>query len=159
MEIRSVSYHLLGGIQETNLSNLPENYFLKYYLYHEACWPELSFVAVDTETGAVVGYVLAKLDEASEKEEQRIGHITSLSVNRSHRRMGVAHRLMAQSEKAMQEVYRAGAISLHVRVSNKAALHLYEESLKFTHDRTEVKYYADGEDAFCMKKVLPIPMD
>jgi hypothetical protein len=25
---------------------LPENYFLKYYLYHALTWPQLSFVAV-----------------------------------------------------------------------------------------------------------------
>ena len=39
---------LLPSIQTCNITNLPENYFLKYYLYHALTWPQLSFVAVDT---------------------------------------------------------------------------------------------------------------
>jgi hypothetical protein len=37
---------LLPSIQTCNITNLPENYFLKYYLYHALTWPQLSFVAV-----------------------------------------------------------------------------------------------------------------
>ena len=45
-------------------------------------------------------------------------------------------------------------VSLHVRVSNRAALNLYEKTLQFTKTEVEAKYYADGEDAFAMKKDL-----
>lgn len=45
-------------------------------------------------------------------------------------------------------------MSLHVRVSNKAAIHLYRDTLGFKTEKTESKYYADGEDAFCMKLEL-----
>ena len=45
-------------------------------------------------------------------------------------------------------------VSLHVRVSNRAALNLYEKTLQFTKTEIEAKYYADGEDAFAMKKYL-----
>jgi hypothetical protein len=34
-------------VQQANITNLPENYFLKYYLYHALAWPQLSYVAVD----------------------------------------------------------------------------------------------------------------
>lgn len=37
-----------------------ENYQAKYYIYHAASWPQLSFVAQDAQ-GTVVGYVLAKM--------------------------------------------------------------------------------------------------
>lgn len=47
-------------MQHCNLLCLPENYGLKYYLYHALSWPELSFVAED-EDGMIVGYVLAKM--------------------------------------------------------------------------------------------------
>ena len=51
----------------------------------------------------------------------------------------------------MVETFQAKYVSLHVRVSNAAARHLYEDTLKFKNEKTEAKYYADGEDAFCMR--------
>ena len=106
---------LLPSIQTCNITNLPENYFLKYYLYHALTWPQLSFVAVvrpkggykagTSKAGAgdlsgnypkVVGYVLAKMEEEPTDGLQH-GHITSLSVMRTHRRLGIAERLMRMS--------------------------------------------------------------
>ncbi len=49
-----------------------------------------------------------------------------------------------------RDLWRA-YVSLHVRVSNQAAIHLYRDTLGFKTEKTENKYYADGEDAFCMK--------
>jgi peptide alpha-N-acetyltransferase len=51
----------------------------------------------------------------------------------------------------MVETYQAKYVSLHVRVSNVAARRLYEDTLGFKNEKTESKYYADGEDAFCMR--------
>lgn len=51
----------------------------------------------------------------------------------------------------MVETFQAKYVSLHVRVSNVAARHLYEDTLRFQNEKTEAKYYADGEDAFCMR--------
>ncbi|KAJ2783450.1 N-terminal acetyltransferase A complex catalytic subunit ard1 [Coemansia interrupta] len=141
------------GMQECNLTNLPENYQMKYYLYHFATWPALSYVA-ENEEGRVVGYVLAKMNDDNDAKPPLDGHITSLSVLRSYRRLGLAERLMNQAQRAMVELYGSKKVSLHVRVSNKAAFSLYKNTLKFDVDRTEEKYYADGEDAYEMKKVL-----
>jgi hypothetical protein len=82
------------------------------------------------------------------------GHITSLSVMRTHRRLGLAEKLMRQSQRAMAETFNAHYVSLHVRVSNVAALHLYRDTLGFKVDKIEAKYYADGEDAYSMKMEL-----
>lgn len=82
------------------------------------------------------------------------GHITSLSVMRTHRRLGLAEKLMRQSQRAMAETFNAHYVSLHVRMSNTAALHLYRDTLGFTVDKVEAKYYADGEDAYSMKMEL-----
>ncbi|KAJ6112702.1 N-terminal acetyltransferase A complex catalytic subunit ard1 [Penicillium capsulatum] len=203
---------LLPSIQTCNITNLPENYFLKYYLYHALTWPQLSFVAVvrpknGYKAGAgaglagdasgqypkVVGYVLAKMEEEPTDGMQH-GHITSISVMRTHRRLGIAERLMRMSrklilsislicfffpcglsgsvyvylclvltlalvetwiltrtERAMAESHRAHFVSLHVRVSNKAALRLYRDTLGFEVEKVESKYYADGEDAYAMR--------
>ena len=45
------------NMQHCNLLCLPENYQMKYYMYHGLSWPQLSFVAEDPR-GEIVGYVL-----------------------------------------------------------------------------------------------------
>ncbi|KAJ1724536.1 N-terminal acetyltransferase A complex catalytic subunit ard1 [Coemansia biformis] len=151
--IRQARVKDLAEMQTCNLANLPENYQMKYYLYHLATWPELSYVA-ENQQGRVVGYVLAKMNDEEQTPEVLDGHITSLSVLRSYRRLGLAERLMAQAQRAMVEVFGAKNVSLHVRVSNQAAFSLYKNNLKFDIEHTEAKYYADGEDAYAMKKPL-----
>jgi N-alpha-acetyltransferase 10/11 len=149
---------LLPSIQQCNLTNLPENYFLKYYMYHALTWPQLSYVAIvrgskPSKYPKVVGYVLAKMEEDPPDGVQH-GHITSLSVMRTHRRLGIAEKLMRMSQRAMAETFNANYVSLHVRMSNSAALHLYRDTLGFEVEKVESKYYADGEDAYAMKMDL-----
>ena len=101
---------LLPSVQSCNITNLPENYFLKYYLYHALTWPQLSFVAIvrgnkATKYPKVVGYVLAKMEEDPTDGIQH-GHITSLSVMRTHRRLGIAERLMRLSRKSYEHAQR-----------------------------------------------------
>ena len=105
---------LLPAVQTCNITNLPENYFLKYYLYHALSWPQLSFVAVVRDCSSkskdpfapaanpkVVGYVLAKMEEEP-SDGLPHGHITSLSVMRTHRRLGIAERLMRMSRTSKE---------------------------------------------------------
>ena len=54
----------------------------------------------------------------------------------------------------MVECFAAKYVSLHVRVSNQAALHLYRDTLTFEVEKIEQKYYADGENAYSMRKDL-----
>ena len=54
----------------------------------------------------------------------------------------------------MVESHQASYVSLHVRMSNIAALHLYRDTLGFKVEKIEAKYYADGEDAYSMKMDL-----
>ena len=69
-------------------------------------WPQLSYVAVDAsrpkqcpyDPPRIVGYVLAKMEEEPTDGIPH-GHITSLSVMRTHRRLGLAEKLMRQSRK------------------------------------------------------------
>uniref|UniRef100_A0A8B9PPE0 N-terminal amino-acid N(alpha)-acetyltransferase NatA n=1 Tax=Apteryx owenii TaxID=8824 RepID=A0A8B9PPE0_APTOW len=113
--------------------------------------PQLSYIAED-ENGKIVGYVLAKMEE--DPDDVPHGHITSLAVKRSHRRLGLAQKLMDQASRAMIENFSAKYVSLHVRKSNRAALHLYSNTLNFQISEVEPKYYADGEDAYAMKRDL-----
>ncbi|CAG0888524.1 unnamed protein product [Darwinula stevensoni] len=142
----------LMNMQHCNLLCLPENYQMKYYFYHGLSWPQLSYVAED-EKGTIVGYVLAKMEEDSDDSDPH-GHITSLAVKRSHRRLGLAQKLMDQTARAMVECFNAKYVSLHVRKSNRAALNLYTNTLNFSISEIEPKYYADGEDAYAMRRDL-----
>jgi hypothetical protein len=61
MDIRVLRPEDIPHVQLANITNLPENYFCKYYLYHAMSWPQLSYVAVDvsltnaTHTCSVMG--------------------------------------------------------------------------------------------------------
>lgn len=61
------------------------------------------------------------------------GHITSLAVMRTYRRLGLAEKLMRQSQQAMVDCFQAHYVSLHVRKSNRAALQLYRDTLQFAY--------------------------
>jgi peptide alpha-N-acetyltransferase len=126
---------------------------IKYYFYHILSWPQLLFVAEDPQRH-IVGYVLAKLEEDASEAH---GHITSLAVLRSHRKLGIASKLMVQAQSEMAQLFGATITSLHVRVSNRAATNLYSRNLGYFVNQTEAEYYADGEDAYDMKKHLDPP--
>ena len=53
---------------------------------------------ISGEYPKVVGYVLAKMEEEPADGNPH-GHITSLSVMRTHRRLGIAERLMRMSRE------------------------------------------------------------
>lgn len=182
--IRQATIEDIQAMQNANLHNLPENYQLKYYMYHILSWPQASFVATtydevinvnDEEIDVpvtqdpkgdtayinrgekIVGYVLGKMEDDPEAADKTPhGHITSLSVMRTYRRMGIAEKLMRQSLYAMCELFGAQYVSLHVRKSNRAALHLYRDSLKFEVQSIEKSYYQDGEDAYAMRLDLKL---
>ncbi|KAF3437356.1 hypothetical protein FNV43_RR20109 [Rhamnella rubrinervis] len=148
--IRKATIDDLLAMQACNLFCLPENYQMKYYLYHILSWPQLLYVAEDYN-GRIVGYVLAKMEEESNECH---GHITSLAVLRTHRKLGLATKLMSAAQNAMEQVFGAEYVSLHVRKSNRAAFNLYTETLGYKIHDVEAKYYADGEDAYDMRKEL-----
>ena len=151
VSIRNATMDDLFAMQHCNLSCLPENYQMKYYFYHALSWPQLLYVAQDTKK-KIVGYVLAKMEEDAAEVH---GHITSLAVLRSHRKMGLAAKLMNAAQDAMMETFEAEYVSLHVRKSNRAAFTLYTRGLGFEIHDIEAKYYADSEDAYDMRKYFP----
>jgi len=150
VSIRPATVDDLFGMQACNLFCLPENYHMKYYFYHILSWPQLPQVAVD-HNGKIVGYVLAKMEEDAESPH---GHITSLSVLRTYRKLGIASKLMRASMNVMEEVFDAEYVSLHVRYTNRAAFTLYSQTLGFEIHDIEKGYYADKEDAYDMRKMF-----
>lgn len=51
----------------------------------------------------------------------------------------------------MEDCFSAEYVSLHVRKSNHAAIHLYTQTLGYEIHDEEKGYYADGEDAYDMR--------
>ncbi|ELP84655.1 acetyltransferase complex ard1 subunit, putative [Entamoeba invadens IP1] len=138
----------LPAIQNANLTNLPENYSMQLYYYHLILWPTTTFVAVNKE-GKIVGYCLTKIED-DESHPVVTGQVTSISVIRTYRKLGIATKLLRASESSMIETYGAKAMMLQVRISNTAALHMYEKTFGFKITRTAKKYYLDGEDALIL---------
>lgn len=141
-------------MQASNLQNLPENYSMRFWVYHLMSWPQLSFVAEDHK-GRIVGYVLSRIEEPSDEDNhegsETHGHVNSISVIRQYRRLGIAKQLMLLSQEAMEKIYGAAYCSLHVRQSNMPAIGLYKDTLGFEVAKVEKKYYGDGEDALSMR--------
>lgn len=103
-------------------------------LYHALTWPELSYVAVSPK-GEIVGYILAKMSVLRHtrgdrqahhlpimvlrnRDEEAVdipsGHVTSISVLRPYRRLGLANKLMRQSRRPLCSKKRpCSACSLH----------------------------------------------
>eukprot|EP00427_Karlodinium_veneficum_P023522 CAMPEP_0169105076 /NCGR_PEP_ID=MMETSP1015-20121227/23597_1 /TAXON_ID=342587 /ORGANISM="Karlodinium micrum, Strain CCMP2283" /LENGTH=236 /DNA_ID=CAMNT_0009166399 /DNA_START=55 /DNA_END=765 /DNA_ORIENTATION=- len=150
VSIRPATIEDLPGMQACNLCCLPENYQMRYYFYHMLSWPQLPHVAQEYN-GKIVGYVLAKMEEDTDEVH---GHITSLAVARSHRKLGIASKLMRASIAVMEECFNAEYVSLHVRYTNRAAFTLYSQTLGFKIHDIEKGYYADKEDAYDMRKML-----
>jgi [ribosomal protein S18]-alanine N-acetyltransferase len=77
----------------------------------------------------------------------RVWHLMNVAVTPEQRRQGVASRLIAQ---LLEETGRELPFTLEVRVSNRAAITMYER-LGFRSAGVRPRYYQDnGEDALIM---------
>lgn len=81
--------------------------YCRYYLYHILSWPQLLHVAEDYN-GKIVGYVLAKMEEDAAEPH---GHITSLAVLRTHRKLGLATKLMQAARQTNSRRYMRSKLS------------------------------------------------
>lgn len=151
--IRQATVTDMLKMQHCNLRNLPENYSFRYYMLHALSCPAMMYVAVD-ESDKIVGYVMANLDNPDPKKKEEVepvtAHVTSLSVLRTHRKLGIATKLMRASHNTMKNVYKCDSCSLRVRVTNRAAISLYSGVLGYKIQKIEPDYYADGENAYDM---------
>lgn len=103
-----------------------------------------------------MGYVMAKLEDDDDKKGNKIeAHVTSLSVLRTHRKLGIATKLMRASHHQMMNVYNCDSCSLRVRVTNRAAISLYNRVLGYEIMDVDKEYYADKEDAYDMRIKFP----
>ncbi|KAF9596908.1 hypothetical protein IFM89_013956 [Coptis chinensis] len=88
-------------------------------------------------------------EEEEEEEEEGSGcrlqgYIQSLAVLRTHRKLGLATKLMTVAQNAMEQVYSVEKVALHCRTNNSPALNLYTKKFGYEICKTE----EHGEDAY-----------
>ncbi|MEM1550628.1 MAG: ribosomal protein S18-alanine N-acetyltransferase [Candidatus Bathyarchaeia archaeon] len=128
---------------------LPENYSAYFFIELYSNYPETFIVA---EIGdKIVGYIMCRIETGfSRFNLTRRGHIISIAVLPSYRRMGIGEALLKEALRAMAEYYSVKECYLEVRVSNLPAISLYKK-LGFEVERIIKGYYADGENAYLMR--------
>ncbi len=123
-----------------------ENY-TKYtfsYLLNE---PQSLSYRVVAPNGQMVAFIFLMVSK-----EDGTGHITTIGVAPEHRQRGLANKLLAHAEEALQK-RGVSVVMLEVRVSNRAAQNLYKRFGYATVQRLN-HYYNNGEDGFLMVKSL-----
>lgn len=125
--------------------DLSEPYSIYTYRYFIHNWPKLCFLAMDSDK--CVGAIVCKLDV--HKKMARRGYIAMLAVDDEYRRRKIGSNLVLRAIRAMV-ADDCDEVVLETEVTNKPALHLYE-NLGFVRDKRLFRYYLNGVDAFRLK--------
>jgi ribosomal-protein-alanine N-acetyltransferase len=141
----------LDTVMEINAETLPENYSTFFYRDLYRRFPETFLVA--EADGAIQGYMMCRIERGLSKLKSlrpaKQCHVVSIAVKEPYRRRGIASELMTVVMERAKENYGAKECFLEVRVSNEAAINLYEK-LGFSKVKRNYGYYIDGEDAWVM---------
>ena len=141
----------LPRVMHINTACLPENYSSFFYrdLYQK--YPE-TFLVAELD-GEVQGYIMCRVEKGWSKlgllTPARLCHVVSVAVMEGYRRRGLGRALVVEAMRRGRDVYGAGEGYLEVRVSNEAAIGLYDV-LGFRKVKRNYGYYMDGEDAWVM---------
>ena len=143
----------LERVMHINKTCLPENYTTYFYRDLYQRYPETFLVA--ESDGEIQGYILCRIEKGFSKVGRmlpvRLCHIVSIAVMADYRRMGMGSNLLVEAMKQSVKHYDASECYLEVRVSNDAAIELYNK-LEFMKVKKNYGYYMDGEDAWLLAK-------
>jgi len=128
---------------------------LEHACFEKDAWPLLDLIAVLTwpdviklkavEAGEMVGFVAG-----DPRPSEGASWIATIGVDPRYQRRGIGRALL----HACEERIRLPRVKLTVRMSNQAAISLYEKEGYRSVDIWK-KYYNDGEDGLVMEKTLP----
>jgi [ribosomal protein S18]-alanine N-acetyltransferase len=144
IEFRKLKLRDLSSIEEIERSSYPTPWSRSMFAGELAKPSSICLGALDTERNELVGYlIISRYVDA--------WHVMNVAVAEPYRRRGVASGLM---ERLFEDTARDGrrGYTLEVRVSNEAAIRLYER-LGFKARGIRRGYYTDNrEDALIMWK-------
>ena len=142
IEYRKLKLRDLNAIEEIERSSYPTPWSRSMFAGELAKPSSICLGAIDTEVNELVGYlIISRYVDA--------WHVMNVAVADAYRRRGVASGLMEQLFEATARDGRRG-YTLEVRVSNEAAIRLYER-LGFKARGIRRGYYTDNrEDALIM---------
>lgn len=142
VELRKLELADLDAIERIERVSYPTPWSRSMFASELAKPSSLSLAAAETETGELVGYlILSRYVDA--------WHVMNVAVAPTHRRAGIATRLLVRLFEVTADDERRG-YTLEVRVSNEGAIKLYER-LGFEARGVRRGYYTDNrEDALIM---------
>jgi peptide alpha-N-acetyltransferase len=145
---------LIFEILPARLHDLNALKTLENEVFRQDAWPVLDILAALIFPGGI--HLKAQFDgtiigfiSVEENLFDSIAWVSLVGVAAPYRGQGVGRSLMTAAEKRT----RRTILQLCVRRSNLGAIHLYE---KLGYQKKEIRqhYYADGEDAYLMRKEL-----
>jgi ribosomal-protein-alanine N-acetyltransferase len=144
IEFRRLKLRDLSAIEEIERASYPTPWSRSMFAGELAKPSSICLGAVDAETGTLAGYlIISRYVDA--------WHVMNLAVADDYRRRGIATRMMERLFELTAGDGRRG-YTLEVRISNDAAIKLYE-SLGFRARGIRRGYYTDNrEDALIMWK-------
>jgi [ribosomal protein S18]-alanine N-acetyltransferase len=144
VEIRKLKLRDLTAIEEIERGSYPTPWSRSMFAGELSKPSSICLGAIDVETNRLVGYlIISRYVDA--------WHVMNIAVANEFRRRGIATRLMERLFEITSGDGRRG-YTLEVRVSNDAAIRLYE-SLDFKARGLRRGYYTDNrEDALIMWK-------
>jgi [ribosomal protein S18]-alanine N-acetyltransferase len=144
IEFRKLKLRDLNEIEEIERASYPTPWSRSMFAGELAKPSSICLGAIDTDENRLVGYlIISRYVDA--------WHVMNLAVAHSHRRRGIATRMMRRLFDVTSGDGRRG-YTLEVRVSNGAAIKLYE-SVGFRARGVRRGYYTDNrEDALVMWK-------
>jgi [ribosomal protein S18]-alanine N-acetyltransferase len=142
IEFRKLKLRDLNAIEEIERTSYPTPWSRSMFAGELAKPSSICLGAVEVDTDELVGYlIISRYVDA--------WHVMNIAVAPGHRRRGIARSLMERLFEVTARDARRG-YTLEVRVSNEAAIRLYEE-LGFRTRGIRRGYYTDNrEDALIM---------
>jgi ribosomal-protein-alanine N-acetyltransferase len=141
-------------IQTASLRDLSALRRLEHACFEKDAWPLLDLIAVlswpdviklkAVEAGEMVGFVAG-----DPRPSEGASWIATIGVDPRYQRRGIGRALL----HACEERITLPRVKLTVRMSNQAAISLYEKEGYHSVDIWK-KYYNDGEDGLVMEKTL-----
>jgi ribosomal-protein-alanine N-acetyltransferase len=150
ISVRRCTLEDLEGVIEVNEKELPEDY---PYFFYKSILDNFSdsFLVAVNDLGKIIGYIMWRVEKMPSPHSLKIsnkGHLVSIAILKQYRRKGIATALLSNSIDEVKR-YKIDEFVLEVRVSNYAAINLYQK-FNFSTKSIKHKYYRDGENAYYM---------